>query len=207
MADMRTAITPKSDQLNYEDFLGGKTITVKIAKVTIKSGEQPVTVNFEGDNGKPYKPCKTMCKAMVIVWGADANRYVGRSMALYGDPSITWGGMAVGGIRISHMSHIEAPVTMALASTRASKKLFIIKPLIVQSESQDATGETVNQPAVKLHDLLTECCNGDSEQMATLLNEMTAGKLELGKLHTYPEKWLDAAYQKLADKRQPEPGQ
>jgi hypothetical protein len=136
MNDMTQAIVPKSDQLNADDLIG-RELTIKITGVDIRGGqEQPVSIHFDGDNGKPYKACKSMCRVMVSAWGADASKYVGRSMTLYRDPSVKWGGMEVGGIRISHMSHIEKPMTMALTMTRANKKPFTVKPL-EQSASAD----------------------------------------------------------------------
>ena len=129
MNDMRAVIVPKSDQINADDLLAGP-ITITITEVTIRPGtEQPVSVHFEGDNGKPFKPCKSMCRAMVHCWGADANQYAGRSMTLYCDPKIKWGGMAVGGIRISHMSHLNSAVTMALTETKGKKQPFVVQPL------------------------------------------------------------------------------
>lgn len=132
MGDMREAIIPKSDQLNADDLIAGE-MTIKITGVTVKGGqEQPVSISFEGDNGKPYKACKSMCRVMVAAWGPDSSKYVGRSMTLYRDPSVKWGGMAVGGIRISHMSHIDESMTMALTMTRANKKAYTVKPLSKQ---------------------------------------------------------------------------
>lgn len=132
--DMRQAIVPKSDQLNSDDLIAGP-ITVKITAVTVRGGqEQPVSVSFEGDQGKPYKPCKSMCRALVTAWGADSSKYVGRSMTLYCDPKVRWAGMEVGGIRISHMSHIDSPLTMALTATRGNKKPFTVQPLEVEPE-------------------------------------------------------------------------
>lgn len=131
MGDMREAIIPKSDQLNADDLIAGE-MTIKITGVTVKGGqEQPVSISFEGDNGKPYKACKSMCRVMVAAWGPDSSKYVGRSMTLYRDPSVKWGGMAVGGIRISHMSHIDENMTMALTVTRANKKPYAVKVLSV----------------------------------------------------------------------------
>ena len=131
MGDMREAIIPKSDQLNADDLIAGE-MTIKITGVTVKGGqEQPVSISFEGDNGKPYKACKSMCRVMVAAWGPDSSKYVGRSMTLYRDPSVKWGGMAVGGIRISHMSHIDENMTMALTVTRANKKPSTVKVLSV----------------------------------------------------------------------------
>lgn len=127
--DMRGVITPKSDQLNADDLIAGD-MTITITGVDIKGGqEQPVSIHFEGDNGKPYKACKSMCRVMVSAWGADSKNYVGRSMTLYRDPKVKWGGMEVGGIRISHMSDLDGDLTMALTVTRANKKPYTVKPL------------------------------------------------------------------------------
>ncbi len=127
--DMSPAIIPKSDQLNNDDLLTGP-ITIQITDVAIKPGEQPVSIFYDGDNGKPYKPCKSMCRVMVSAWGADASKYKGRSMTLYSEPTVKWGGMEVGGIRISHLSDIDSSVTMALTVTKANKKPFTVKPLM-----------------------------------------------------------------------------
>ena len=128
-SDMRQTIVPKSDQLNADDLIAGE-MTIKITKVNIKGGqEQPVSISFEGDNGKPYKSCKSMCRVMVSAWGPDSTKYVGRSMTLYRDQSVKWAGMEVGGIRISHMSDIAGNQTMALTVTRGSKKPYTVKPL------------------------------------------------------------------------------
>lgn len=136
--DMKQAIVPKSDQLNADDLLSGP-ITVKITGVSVKGGqEQPVSISYEGDNGKPYKPCKSMCRVLVTAWGADSSLYVGRSLTLYCDPKVKWGGMEVGGIRISHMTNIADTMTMALTVTRANKKPFIVQPLVNQAFNYDA---------------------------------------------------------------------
>lgn len=129
--DMTQSIAPKSDQLNYDDFLATGPITVKIANVTGSADpQQPVSIHYDGDEGKPYKPCKSMRRVMVSVWGVDGKKYIGKSMTLYGDPKVVFGGMAVGGIRISHMSDIDKPVTMALSVSKANKKPFTVQPLV-----------------------------------------------------------------------------
>ncbi len=141
MNDMRAVITPKSAQINADDLLTGP-MTITITDVSIRPGtEQPVSIHFEGDNNKPYKPCKSMARVMVTCWGADANKYVGRSMTLYCAPKVQWGGMAVGGIRISHMSDIDSKMTMALTATKGNKKPFTVVPLVTEkpkTETVDA---------------------------------------------------------------------
>jgi len=132
--DMHQTIIPKSDQLNADDLIG-RDMTIKITAVDIKGGqEQPVSIHFDGDNGKPYKACKSMCRVMVSAWGADSKKYVGRSMTLYRDPKVKWGGMEVGGIRISHMSDIDEDMTMALTMTRANKKPFTVRPIVADKK-------------------------------------------------------------------------
>lgn len=129
MNDMSQVIVPRSDQQNADDYISGPR-TIKITKVAISpGGEQPVAISFEGDEGKPWKPCKSMSRVLVGAWGPDAKAYTGRSVTLYRDPKVKWGGLEVGGIRISHMSDIEKPLTMALTETRASRKPFTVKPL------------------------------------------------------------------------------
>ncbi len=134
MGDMASTIVPKSDQLNSDDLIAGP-MTVKITGVSIKGGaEQPISISFEGDDGKPYKPCKSMCRVMVTAWGADSKKYTGRSMTLYREPTVKWAGMEVGGIRISHMSDIESALTMALTATRGSRKPFTVRPIEAEKE-------------------------------------------------------------------------
>jgi len=127
MADFTAA---KSDQLNADDLIAGpRTITITGVRANEGSPEQPVSISFEGDSGKPYKPCKSMRRAMVHLWGPDTKNYIGRSMTLYCDPNVMFGGMKTGGIRISHMSHIDAPQTIALTATRARRAPFTVQPL------------------------------------------------------------------------------
>lgn len=126
--DMRTVIQPKSDQLNADDFVGGPR-TVRITGVDIRSGEQPISVHFEGDNGKPWKPCKTTARLMVAAWGPDASQYKGRSLTLYRDPTVKWAGLEVGGIRISHMSHIDNDMIYAATVTKGKRAPIKVKPL------------------------------------------------------------------------------
>lgn len=129
MNDMTAIIQPKSDQLNADDLLSGPR-TIKITKVEVNPGvEQPCTVHYEGENGRPFKPCKSMARVMVLVWGADSKQYSGKSMTLYHDPEVKWGGMKVGGIRISHMSDMKSNAPLMLTVTRGKKAPYSVKPL------------------------------------------------------------------------------
>lgn len=145
--DMSSVIAPRSDQQNADDFVAGPR-TIRIRDVKISAGsEQPISVYFDGDDGKPWKPCKTTARLMVAAWGKDSREYAGRSLTLYRDPDVKWAGMAVGGIRISHMSHIDSDMVYAATVTKGKRAPIRVKPLkayvaplkVVEPES---TGET-----------------------------------------------------------------
>ena len=128
--DITDTLAPKSNQLNSDDLIvGPKTITV--TKVTAGNSEQPVAIGYEGDQGKPWYPCKSMRRVLVAAWGADASAYIGRSMTLFRDPEVSYGGIKVGGIRISHLSDLDSPLSIALTVTRQKRAPYKVQPLKV----------------------------------------------------------------------------
>jgi len=143
--DMSSTIAPKSDQLNADDLIGGPR-TITITRVSANPGgngaDQPVNVFFEGDANKPFRPCKSMRRVMVAIWGKDAQGYAGRSMTIYRDPEVTWGGMKVGGIRISHMTDMDAPVVLALTATQKQRKPYRVEPLKMAAKAETPPAET-----------------------------------------------------------------
>ena len=126
--DLTPTLAPKSNQLNADDLIAGPR-TIQITKVSAGNAEQPVAVYFDGDNGKPWYPCKSMRRVMVAAWGTDGASYVGRLLTLFRDPEVMYGGIKVGGIRISHMSHIDTALSLALTVTRQKRAPFVVKPL------------------------------------------------------------------------------
>lgn len=135
MIDMSHFVEAKSDQLNADDLIGApRTITVR--KVAGNDGDQPVSIFYEGDNNKPFKPCKTMRRVLLGVWGRNAADYVGRSMTVYRDDSVTFGGLNVGGIRISHMSHIDKKTVVVVMKTKGKKAGIEINPLATQQQAK-----------------------------------------------------------------------
>lgn len=128
--NLRDTIIPKSDQLNAEQLLAGP-LTVTVTEVRRGDADQPVIVHYADDGGRPYKPCKTMRKALIFAWGEDGRAWVGRSMTLYNRPDVKFGGVAVGGIRISHLSHIERDIVLHLTATKGKKEPQTIKRLVL----------------------------------------------------------------------------
>lgn len=134
MIDIAKTTEPKSDQQNFDDYLAGpKTVTV--SEVKKGSADQPIEVHLVEYPGRPFKPSKSMRRVLVAAWGGEASAYPGRVLRLYGDPSVKFGGQEVGGIRISHMSHLNAPVTVQLTVTRAKREPFTVVPLLTVDDA------------------------------------------------------------------------
>lgn len=138
--DMSRFVEAKSDQLNADDLIGAPR-TITITRVTGSDGDQPVSIHYEGDGGKPFKPCKTMRRVLLAVWGRNAAEYVGRSMTIYRDDSVTFGGLNVGGIRISHMSHIDKKTVVVVMKTKGKKAGIEVNPLVAEVRQMPANNQ------------------------------------------------------------------
>jgi len=125
-------IKAKSDQLNADDLISGA-ITCKITKVSRCAGDQPIAVYLEGDH-QPFKPCKTMRRVLIAAWGEYGHNWVGKSLTLFNDPEVMYGGVKVGGIRISHLSDIDSDMTLSLNTTRGKKKPYFVKKLVAKQK-------------------------------------------------------------------------
>lgn len=136
VTNLRDTILAKSDQLNADDIVGGSiTITVSAVKRG-DSNEQPVVIHYNGDNGRPYKPCKTMRRVLIAGWGENGAAWIGRSMTIYNEPSVKFGGVAVGGIRISHMTDIGNGLRLTPNASKGKKQEVIIQPLKMQAPAK-----------------------------------------------------------------------
>jgi hypothetical protein len=126
---LRDTIAPKSDQLNYDDLIAGG-ITVRVVGMSKGSAEQPVSVKVvNAENGKPlrdYRPCKSMRRVLVACWGDQGKDWLGKEARLIGDASVSFGGAKVGGIRISHVSGVSAPVHLMLTTARSKRSPVVI---------------------------------------------------------------------------------
>jgi hypothetical protein len=192
MNDMTPIIAPKSNQLTSDDLLAGDRI-ITISGVAINPGtEQPCQINFDGDQGKPWFPCKTMARVLVKAWGPDAKQYVGKSVQLFRDPNVTWGGMAVGGIRIRALSHIDAAFAMALTATRGKKAMARFLPLKAEVKQI----QTAKQTAEEWADAHIEAAQ-NAPDLEALSSIMAKGGKAMAKLEAdKPELWarVNTAY-------------
>ena len=173
--DIADTIAPRSDQLNAEDLLAGPQV-VTITEARVPGGEQPVELVTDVFGPKrPFKPSKTVRRILVAAWGKHASEYVGRRMMLYRDPTITFGGQAVGGIRVSAMSHIDKPVTVALTVTRGRRAPHTVEPLAVEYQpilqsvaDRIRGGDLSDEDRQKAADYLAKLTNADPAKVAEL---------------------------------------
>ena len=118
--DLSDTIIPKSDQINADDLIAGpQTFTVR--EVKRGAAEQPVDIMLV-ETERAYRPSKSMRRVLVTAWGNEGAAYAGRKLTLYRDPEVRFGGDKVGGIKISHLSHIDGPLSVMLTATRGSRK-------------------------------------------------------------------------------------
>jgi hypothetical protein len=125
--DLTESIAPRSDQINSDDLIQGP-VTYTIREVRQGAAEQPFDFMLV-ETDRAYRPSKTMRRLIVAAWGPDANLYTGRRLTLYREPSIKFGGAVVGGIRISHMSHIQRRIEEKFQTTRGKRETFVVQPL------------------------------------------------------------------------------
>lgn len=181
--DMSQVIVPKSDQISADDFIAGPR-TYTIEAVAISPGtEQPVQIKLAGE-ARAWRPCKSMSRVLVAGWGPDAKVYAGRSVTLYRDPKVKWGGMEVGGIRVSHMSHIEREMLIQLTATKGKRAPHIVKPLVAEVREMRQTDDGAAKWADTFVGNVNAATSADAidalrEKYAQRLNELEAKRPEL----------------------------
>lgn len=170
--DMTPTLAAKSNQLTSDDLIAGP-LTIVVTKVTAGSSEQPVAISYDGDQGKPWYPCKSMRRVLVAAWGADAKVYIGRSMTLFRDPDVSYGGIKVGGIRISHLSDLDGPLSIALTVTRQKRAPYKVQPLAKAAQADPAAAavaacEKAGLTAAGIEALCLKASNGAYTSLADL---------------------------------------
>lgn len=125
--DMSTSIEARSDQINAADLAAPRTYTIE--KVTKGNATAPFDFHLVESPGKAYRPNLSMRRVIVQAWGPETSEYEGRRLTLFNEPTVVWAGAEVGGIRISHMSHLDKPLKTALAISQKKKVPYTVEPL------------------------------------------------------------------------------
>jgi hypothetical protein len=147
---------------------------------------------IEGDK-KAFRPCKGVRRLLVRVWGPDANKYIGQSMTLYCDPTVTWAGKEEGGIRVSHMTGLDEKIIEYMRTSREKTKPYEILPLVEQKQP------AANDLGTWAHKFIAAVGRAPSldklnAYAATVTDKLTALEAEIPEAHA-------ACMEALADKR------
>lgn len=125
--DVTFAMEAKSNQLNAADIMGQERI-IRIRDVNVLKGDQPVSVYFDGDNNRPWKPSKGMIRILAAAWGTESKDWIGKSAQIYCDVSVIYAGKEVGGVRIRALSDIAVSGLRATIAISKQKR----EPYLVQ---------------------------------------------------------------------------
>jgi hypothetical protein len=132
---MKITAEPRSDQWNADDFTAGPRIFT-IAGVKDGAAEQKYDIQLQGEE-RVWRPPLTMIRVLMQAWGDQSDIWVGRRVQLFQDQTVTFGRDAVGGVRISALSHIDGPMKMKLTTTRGKRATYSVQPL--KDEPKQAT--------------------------------------------------------------------
>jgi len=124
---LKITAEPRSDQWNADDFLGGPR-TFTVAGVKDGAAEQKYDIALEGE-ARAWRPPLTMIRVLITAWGDESEAWTGRRVTLYQDPSVRFGRDVIGGIRISHLSHIAKPLNIKVTTTRGKRETVTVQPL------------------------------------------------------------------------------
>lgn len=124
----------KSDQINADDLLGGP-LVCKIVDIQMTgSADQPISIYVDA-HAQPWKPSKTSRRVLAACWAdTDPSEWIGRYVVLYNEPTVKWAGVEVGGIRTSHLSHIDGRKMFRANSAKGKKAEQVVEPYYPSTE-------------------------------------------------------------------------
>lgn len=138
MSDVGFALEAKSDQLNALDIVGAEPV-IRIRDVKVQKTDQPVSVFFDGDNGRPWKPSKGMLRVLAGAWGRESSEWIGKRARIFYEPTVKYAGQDVGGIRIRALSDIDARgLSFSLRISQKKTEPYHVPLLVVEEKPYPA---------------------------------------------------------------------
>lgn len=168
--NLSQATIARSDQLNADDLVGGPR-TFTVSEVRRGDAEQPVAIVLaEYPANRPFKPSKTVVRILAHAWGEETDDWPENArMTLYRDEKVKWAGQEIGGIRVSHMSHIKERIKIALAESKGKKTLHVIDPL---PDTAPTAPKLDEETVARLADLRAEWKDADPERRKAIEAEV-----------------------------------
>lgn len=137
--DITDALAPTSDQLDAVELVNPRTFTIDTGSALGKREGKTVAEIRLCDFPRVWRPSKGMLDVLADCWGTDAKQWVGRRVTVYNDREVMFGRDKTGGVRISHLSHIDKARNVLIRASGAGKKQsWHVEPLI------DAAPPTAN---------------------------------------------------------------
>jgi hypothetical protein len=204
---LKITAEPRSDQWNADDFIGGPR-TFAIASVQVGKAEQKYDIELAEGDGRSWRPPLTMLRLLIAAWGDEAATWTGRRVTLYRDETVRFGSDAVGGIRISHMSHLPGnkPFTAKLTTTRGRRANFTVEPLADDKAAPKPPAITEDTVAEFQRDIADAKTTAELDAVGAELKAVDLGK-HREKLQTaWADRRADIKADAEASKSQPTEG-
>lgn len=176
---MKITAEPRSDQFNADDFAGSAR-TFTVAGVKDGAAEQKYDIFLAGES-RAWRPPLTMIRVLMKAWGDESEAWVGRQVTLYQDPSVKFGREVLGGIRISHLSHIgDKPLQVKVTTTRGKRETVTVQPLKDEPASTtvtprdwraEATAASGNKEALRALWTDAKAAGADDETLALIAGQ------------------------------------
>jgi hypothetical protein len=128
MSDITHTIAPNSDQIDAIDLHHSGPRTFTVERVVVNKSDQPVNIHLR-EIDRVYRPSKNMRRVLADAWGIDSAEWAEHALTLYCDPEVMFGRDKTGGVRISHVSHIDAAMNIPIIVSRGKSGMWTVKPL------------------------------------------------------------------------------
>jgi len=161
--DITDALAPNSDQLDAIELVKPRTFTIAAgSRLATREGKTVAEIALEGFP-RVWRPSKGMLDVLARCWGSDAKQWVGRSVTLYNDPDVMFGKDRVGGVRISHLSHIDGAQNVPIRASGRGRapKPWKVEPLAVIASAQAANNDDITR-ALNAIDTATDASKLDA---------------------------------------------
>ena len=129
MLDVTELAAPKTDQLNADHLIPGPLQGVIVSVRKTRANDKDCIEVGLSSFRLPWRPCKTMVRLLMDVWGPDAEAWIGRGVKLYRDAEVRFGTDTVGGIRIGGLSHVRGSFTAKVKTSKQNQKPYQIEKL------------------------------------------------------------------------------
>lgn len=169
--NIEDTLAPASDQLDAIELVAGPR-TFTITEVSRGNAEQPIQIGL-AEFPRVWRPSKGMRRVLAAGWGTDASTWTGHKVTLYFDPNVSFGKERTGGTRISHMSHIDKPLSVPLLVTRGKSAVFTVQPLPDTPAAASAIDIATSTDINALRDAYRTASPEQREQIKTRVAELT----------------------------------